>query len=124
MVGSWCCDELLITIANSLIELLSSSLATVMMKTVMLLDEEFEKIREIAGHNGYPNWYVDKIIWEKLNQYYTPKVCEPTVLRERVALKVPFYGQPSLVYGRRISAAVQNNFPLKEVKIVYETEKL
>ncbi|CAF1480877.1 unnamed protein product, partial [Didymodactylos carnosus] len=89
-----------------------------------LLDEEFEKIRETAGHNGYPNWYIDKIIWEKLNQYYTPKVREPTVLRERVVLKVPFYGQASLVYGRRVSAAVQHNFPLKEVKVVYETEKL
>ncbi|CAF1551722.1 unnamed protein product, partial [Didymodactylos carnosus] len=89
-----------------------------------LLDEEFEKIREIAGHNGYPNWYVDKIVWEKLNQYYTPKVREPTVLRGRVVSKVPFYGQASLVYGRRVSAAVRNNFPLKEVKIVYVPEKL
>ncbi|CAF1263138.1 unnamed protein product [Didymodactylos carnosus] len=89
-----------------------------------MLDEEFEKIREIAGHNGYPNWYVDKIVWEKLNQYYTPKVREPTVLRGRVVSKVPFYGQASLVYGRRVSAAVRNNFPLKEVKIVYVPEKL
>ncbi|CAF1391704.1 unnamed protein product [Didymodactylos carnosus] len=89
-----------------------------------LLDEEFEKTMEIAGHNGYPNRYVDKIIWEKLDQYYTLKVREPTVLRERVVLKVPFYGQANIVYGRRVSTAVQNNFPLKEVKVVYETEKL
>ncbi|CAF1103104.1 unnamed protein product [Didymodactylos carnosus] len=55
--------------------------ATRICSSCKLLDEEFEKIREIAGHNGYPNRYVDKIICEKLNQYYTPKVREPHCIK-------------------------------------------
>ena len=46
----------------------------------------------------------------------TPKLPESDI----VVLRVPYYGKPSQIYGKRVTAAVAKQYPLKKVRVVYD----
>lgn len=79
------------------------------------LHDEFENIRTIAYNNGYPEAFVESIIRRQLNLVYErrqtiTKASETDV----VVLRISYYGKPSQIYAKRVTAAVQKQYPLKK----------
>jgi hypothetical protein len=51
----------------------------------------------------------------------TPRVITPALPEtDIVVLRVPYYGKPSQIYGKRVAAAVAKQYPLKKVRVVYD----
>ena len=85
------------------------------------LDAEFNFIRQIALKNGYPIAFVNSIIGKQISLLNEPPVAEPTTLEtDTVVLRVPYYGEPSEIFGKRVVAAVAKQYPLKKVRVVYD----
>ena len=92
--------------------------------TYASLHKEFQFIRNIAIKNGYPITFVDSVIGKHLNKYYNPPISKmPKELTntENVVLRIPYFGKISEIYGNRIRSAAQQLYPLKKVRIVYDT---
>jgi hypothetical protein len=89
--------------------------------TYKLLDEKFNFIRTVTAENGYPTAFVESIIRRQLNLVYSPRpVTPPTLATDTVVFRVPFFGHASQVYGKRISAAVAKQYPLKQIRVIYD----
>ena len=43
-----------------------------------------------------------------------------TLETEAVVLRVPYYGKPSGIFGKRVVAAVARQYPLKRGRVVYD----
>lgn len=85
------------------------------------LEAEFDFIRDIALKNGYPIAFVNSIIGKQINLCQKSPVAEPTTLEtDTVVLRVPYYGEPSEIFGKRVVAAVAKQYPLKKVRTVYD----
>ena len=84
--------------------------------TYKALDVEFIKIRDRAVENGYPIAVVDSVIRRQLDLRYTPREVQPATLEtDTIVLRVPYYGTPSQVYGKRVTAAAAKLYPGKRV---------
>jgi hypothetical protein len=85
------------------------------------LDAEFNFIREIALKNGYPIAFINSIIRKQISLRQKSPVAEPTTRKTDTAvLRVPYYGEPSEIFGKRVVAAVAKQYPLKKVRTVYD----
>lgn len=95
--------------------------ATKICSTHQALDDEFDFIRNLALNNGYPLNFVESVIRRQLNLLYEPRAVKPTTTEmDPVVLRVPYYGKPSQMYAKRITAAVAKQYPLKNVRVVYD----
>ncbi|CAF3951738.1 unnamed protein product [Rotaria sp. Silwood1] len=95
--------------------------ATRICSTYEALHDEFDIIRGLALDNGYPVAFVESIIRRQLNLIYTPPAITPTEPEtDTVVLRVPYYGKPSQTYAKRVTAAVAKQYPLKQVRVVYD----
>jgi hypothetical protein len=87
------------------------------------LHDEFEFIRNIGLKNGYPIAFVESVIRRQLNLVYAPRAITPTTPEtDIIVLRVPYYGKPSQIYGKRVTAAVAKQYPLKKVRVVYDVK--
>ncbi|CAF4234068.1 unnamed protein product, partial [Rotaria sordida] len=95
--------------------------ATRICSTYEALHDEFDIIRGLALDNGYPVAFVESIIRKQLNLIYTPREITPTAPEtDTVVLRVPYYGKPSQIYAKHVMAAVAKQYPLKQVRVVYD----
>ena len=93
--------------------------ATKLCSTYRALHEEFYFIRALSMKNGYPVAFVESVIRRQLNLLYTPpEVTPPTVEKETVVLRIPYYGTTSEIYGRHVTSAVSKQYPLKKIRLV------
>ncbi|CAF1410790.1 unnamed protein product [Adineta steineri] len=83
------------------------------------LEDELDMIRELALHNGYPLAFVESVIRRQLNLIHPPRTTTPKESEtDYVVLRVPFYGKPSQIYAKRVTAVVNKQYPLKKVRVV------
>ncbi|CAF3743431.1 unnamed protein product [Rotaria sp. Silwood1] len=101
--------------------------ATRICSTYEALHDEFDIIRGLALDNGYPVAFVESIIRRQLNLISTPRAITPTAPEsDTVVLRVIYYGKPSQIYAKRVTAAVAKQYPLKQIPtelksgVVYE----
>jgi hypothetical protein len=67
--------------------------------------------------------YVDSIIRRQLDLLYNPpQPIPPTLKTETVVMRVPYFGLPSQTYGKRLSAMISKQYPLKQIRIVYDVK--
>ena len=84
--------------------------------THQALHEELNFIRDLAKKNGYPQSFVESVIRRQLNLAYTSRVpASATVEMDTVILRIPYYGIPSQIYAKRVTAAFPNN-PMQSAK--------
>jgi hypothetical protein len=89
--------------------------------TYEALASELDIIRDISLQNGYPIAFVESVIRRQLNMQISPRVITPKLPEsDIVVLRVPYYGKPSQIYGKRVAAAVAKQYPLKKVRVVYD----
>ncbi|CAF3195184.1 unnamed protein product [Rotaria socialis] len=89
--------------------------------THQALHDEFEFIRNLSFKNGYPIAFVESVIRRQLNLVYEPREIKPPKPEtDIVVLRVPYYGNPSHIYGKRVTTAVAAKYPLKQVRVVYD----
>ncbi|CAM4834624.1 unnamed protein product [Rotaria magnacalcarata] len=89
--------------------------------THQALHDEFEFIRKLSFKNGYPIAFVESVIRRQLNLVYEPREIKPPKPEtDIVVLRVPYYGNPSHIYGKRVTTAVAAQYPLKQVRVVYD----
>ncbi|CAF1444202.1 unnamed protein product [Adineta steineri] len=75
--------------------------------TYEALSTELDEIRGISFINGYPKAFVESVIRRQLNMQLTPPAIKPTLDEiDTIVLRVPYYGKPSQIYGKRVAAAV------------------
>ncbi|CAF3940416.1 unnamed protein product [Rotaria sp. Silwood1] len=95
--------------------------ATRICSTYEALHDEFDVIRGLALDNGYPVAFVESLIRRQLNLIYTPRAITSTAPEtDTVVLRVPYYGKPSQIYAKRVTAAAAKQYPLKQVRVVYD----
>ena len=91
-----------------------------------LLHREFNSIRSIARRNGYPSSIMNSIIRRQLNLLYTPPnpISPPTLLtNDTVVLRVPYFGPLSHIYAKRITSTITKNYPLKQIRVIYDVQE-
>ena len=91
--------------------------------TYEYIAEELHKIRQIFLRSGYPIAFIESIIRKQLNLRYVPRLVNSTAPEtDIVVLRVPYYGNPSQIYAKRVIAAVKNQYPSKKVRVVYDVK--
>jgi len=89
--------------------------------TYAALHVELQFIRGLSFNNGYPKAFVESVIRRQFNLVYSPRSPTPQLpASDIVVLRVPYYGQPSQIYAKRVTAAVIKQYPLKKVRVVYD----
>ncbi|CAF2060898.1 unnamed protein product [Rotaria magnacalcarata] len=89
--------------------------------THQALHDEFEFIRKLSFKNGYPIAFVESVIRRQLNLVYEPREIKPPKPEtDIVVLRIPYYGNPTHIYGKRVTTAVAAQYPLKQVRVVYD----
>jgi hypothetical protein len=89
--------------------------------TYEALTAELDIIRDISLQNGYPIAFVESVIRRQFNMQFAPRAITPALPgTDIVVLRVPYYGKPSQIYGKRVTAAVAKQYPLKKVRVVYD----
>ncbi|CAF0891263.1 unnamed protein product [Didymodactylos carnosus] len=92
--------------------------------TYQILHNEFDVIRVLARKNGYPLNFVEKIIRDHFNHAYTTRSNKNDApAKENIIFRIPYFGQCSQIYAKRITAAVKKVYPQKDVRIVYDVTK-
>jgi hypothetical protein len=96
-------------------------IATRICSTYTALHNEFKFIRKIALKNGYPLAFIESIIKKQLNLVYTPRVVTPPEPETDITvLRIPYYGKPSQIYAKRVTAAVAQQYLGKKIRVVYD----
>ncbi|CAF4398491.1 unnamed protein product, partial [Adineta steineri] len=91
--------------------------------TYEALSTELDEIRDISFINGYPKAFVESVIRRQLNMQLTPPAIKPALDEiDTIVLRVPYYGKPSQIYGKRVAAAVAKQYPLYKVRVVYDVK--
>ncbi|CAF3796434.1 unnamed protein product [Rotaria socialis] len=90
-----------------------------------VLHREFKSIRSLAIRNGYPNSKLDSIIRRQLNLMYesTTPITPPALTIDTVVLRIPYFGPLSQVYTKRITSTITKNYPLKQIRVVYDVQE-
>ena len=83
------------------------------------LKAELETLRKLFVGNGFPTGIVQSTISRKLDRANLP--IEP--VKRTVVLQLPYIGNPSTVYGKRIAFAVEQCYKIVIVAPVFTTRK-
>ncbi|CAF5229933.1 unnamed protein product, partial [Rotaria magnacalcarata] len=61
------------------------------------------------------------VIRRQLNLVYEPREIKPPKPEtDIVVLRIPYYGNPTHIYAKRVTTAVAAQYPLKQVRVVYD----
>ena len=82
-------------------------------KVLLALKQKFLK-------NGFSSFIFDSNVCKYLNNQYTPKPSNPTVLKKRIIFVMPYLGPLSILIKRRLKRLISKFYPLVELKIVFK----
>ena len=87
-----------------------------------MLDQELENIRSVLINNGYPESIINlkisrKVLRFKQSPKEGPQNCP-------VYLKLPWIGDSSLKFERKITTSIRNCFGAVQPRVVHTTKKL
>ena len=91
-------------------------------KTDTAYREEICKLTDLFGRNGYPQWFVEKVIKNFSNHNDNPRQQNQDQNYSR-CLKVPYVGRPSYLFAKR-AKRLFNNCLGEDIKVVYSTTKV
>ncbi|CAF2662000.1 unnamed protein product [Rotaria sp. Silwood2] len=90
----------------------------------LLLSQFIEKTNMIRDSFSF----VDELLAlpkRQLNLVYTPTtpISAPSPTTDTVVLRVPYFGQLSQVYAKRIISVTNKSYPLKHIRLVYDVQE-
>ncbi len=90
----------------------------------VLLHQEIEKIREMFLNNGYSNIFFDKIVKDFIYKKRETKIDSEQKEENRdYVICLPYIGQPSLVFKRKIVKIYKQYFNV-DISVVFKTCKV
>ena len=86
------------------------------------LANELERLKTLFRDNGFPDQVVQGTIDRKLKSVNSGRAADPE--KSSVTIHLPFIGEPSVRYGRKISRAVNRCFDKVRLITIFTTQKV
>ena len=83
---------------------------------------ELDRLTTMFVNNGYPDEVIRNVISRKLKSFQQGRSLGP--LRRPILMKLPYIGERSIQFGRRITGNVTECFGFVEVKTIFTTRSL
>lgn len=81
--------------------------------------KEFEFIKEILRKNGFPLYYIQKIINKTLNNLLVKREKFSTVPKDIIMLKLPYLGSMSHSISKKLNKIISSNYNTVDIRLIF-----
>ena len=87
-----------------------------------LFHEEIVRLKTIWQKNGYPLFFIDKVIYRFLDSLFRPKCNNETIAeKKKVCITLPYLGPLSLQLKRRLRNVFKRCIPTVNLRVVFSS---
>ena len=86
----------------------------------IIFHKDLEALEQKFVKNGFSSFMFKSNVCKYLNNQYTTKVSNSTVLKKRIVFVMPYLGPLSILIKRRLKRLISKFYPLIELKIVFK----